>query len=68
MLVKSTYEEPVDTAENVIERGLTIIRNPSTESVVETEKKSSFESVRQMAELSYVSTVLFLSYSNFKIS
>ena len=57
MLVKPVYEKPVDTAEDIIERGLTIILDPYAGSVVETEKKSPFESVRQMAELSYVSTV-----------
>ena len=57
VLVKPVYEKPVDTAEDVIERGLTIITNPDSGSLVETAKKSPFESVRQMAELSYVSTV-----------
>ena len=58
MLLKPVYEEPVDTAEDIIERGLTIIKGPNTASIVETSKKSLFESVRQMAELSYVPTVI----------
>ena len=61
MLLKPVYEEPVDTAEDIIERGLTIIKGPNTASIVETSKKSLFESVRQMAELSYVPTVFILS-------
>ena len=60
VLLKPTYEKPVDTAEDIIERGLTIIVSPVSGSVVEMEKKSQFESVQQMAELTYVTTVLIL--------
>ena len=57
MLMKPNYEKPVDTAEDIIERGLRIIKNPNTESVVETDKKSPFESMRKMAELAVVPMV-----------
>lgn len=57
VLLKPTYEKPIDTAEDIIERGLRIICMPSAGSVVEAMKKSPFESVRQMAELTYVPTV-----------
>ena len=60
VLLKPTYEKPVDTAEDIIEMGLAIITFPSGKSIVEMEKKSQFESVQQMAELSYVATVLIL--------
>ena len=61
VLLKPVYEEPVDTAEDIIERGLTIIKGPNTGSLLEAAKKSPFESVRQMAEQTYVSKVLMLS-------
>ena len=57
MLLKPVYEEPVDTAEDIIERGLTIIGSPTAGSLVEVEKISPFETVRQMAEQTYVTTV-----------
>ena len=57
VLLKPVYENPVDTAEDIIERGLTIIRMPNTESLIEAAKRSPFESVRQIAEQSYVPTV-----------
>ena len=60
VLLKPTYEKPVDTAEDIIERGLRIITLPFTGSLVEMEKKSQFESVQQMAELTYVAKVLIL--------
>ena len=61
MLVRPVYEKPVDTAEDIIERGLTIITHPLSGSLVETAKKSRLESVRQLAELTYVVKVLLSS-------
>ena len=60
MLLKPVYEEPVDTAEDIIERGLTIITGPTSGSLVEAAKKSPLKSVRQMAEQTYVPTVFLL--------
>ena len=60
VLLKPTYEKPVDTAEDIIERGLRIIIPSSGGSLVEMEKKSQVESVQQMAELTYVAKVLIL--------
>ena len=61
MLLKPVYENPVDTAEDIIERGLTIIRTPNAGSMVEAAKKSPFELTRKTAELSYIATVLLHS-------
>ena len=61
VLLKPVYEKPVDTTEDVIERGLTIIRGPNTGSLVEDEKISPFKSERQLGEQTYVSTVFILS-------
>ena len=66
VLLKPVYEEPVDTAEDVIERGLTIIKTPTARALVEAAKKSPFELTRKMAELSYIPTVIiFIRYFTF---
>ena len=36
-LLKPVYEKPIDTAEDIIERGITIIGFPGRESMVEVE-------------------------------
>ena len=58
VLVKPTHEKPVNSAEDIIERGLTIILLPGTKALVEMARKSPYQSMRQMAELSYITTVL----------
>ena len=57
VLVKSVYEKPIDTAEDIIERDITIIRIPGTESLTETLKRSPFPLVRALAENMYVAKV-----------
>ena len=61
VLLKPVYEEPVDTPEDIIERGLKIIMSPAAKALVEAAKKSPFEKTRKLAELSYVPTVFILS-------
>ena len=56
-LLKPVYEKPIDTAEDIIERGITIIDIPGTESMVETLKKSPFPLTRALAENTYVTKV-----------
>ena len=58
VLVKPVYEKPIDTAEDIIERGLKIIDFPGTESMVETLKKSPFPLTRKLAENTYVAKVV----------
>ena len=57
-LLKPVYEKPIDTAEDIIERGITIIDSPGTESMVETLKKSPFSLTRALAENTYVTKVV----------
>ena len=57
-LLKPTYEKPIDTAEDIIERGITIIRMPGTESMVEILKKSPFPLTRALAENTYIPKVV----------
>ena len=58
VLVKPVYEKPIDTAEDIIERGITIINSPGRESIVETLKKSPFPLTRALAENTYVAKVV----------
>ena len=39
VLVKPSYDKPVETAEDVIARNLTILGPPKTDSIVEADKK-----------------------------
>ena len=57
-LLNPVYEKPIDTAEDIIERGITILRGPGQESVVAISKKSPFALTRQLAENSYVTEVV----------
>ena len=59
MLMKPTYEKPVDTAEDVIDRRLGVIAIVGKESVVEIEKNSPYYNMRKLAELSIVPEVIF---------
>ena len=57
VLIKPSYQKPVETSEDVIARNLTIIISPGTESIVENDKNSPYPIVRQLAELRYVAKV-----------
>ena len=59
VLVKPVYEKPVDTAEDIIERGITILDSPGRESSIEALKKSPYPLTRALAENTYVSQVVF---------
>ena len=59
MLMKPTYEKPVDSAEDVIDRGLRVIKIPGTESNVETNLNSPFYRTRTVAEMTIVPKVIF---------
>ena len=58
VLVKPVYEKPIDTAEDIIERGITNLGLPGTDSLVETLKKSPFPLTRALAENTYVPKVV----------
>ena len=59
MLMKPIYERPIDTAQDVIDLGLTIISNPGSESKVEILKISPSAVTRALAELAFVPEVIF---------
>ena len=58
VLVKPVYEKPIDTAEDIIERGLTVLMGPAAGSMVTTAKKSPFQLTRALAERTYVAKVV----------
>ena len=58
-LLKPNYEKPVDTAEDIIERNITILDSPGRESSIEALKKSPYPLTRALAENTYVSQVVF---------
>ena len=59
VLVKSVYEKPIDTAEDIIERDISILIGPGSESLVEALRKSPFPLTRAIAENNYVCEVGF---------
>ena len=59
-LLKPVYEKPVDSAEDIIERGIKIIGFTGQESMVEALKKSPFPLTRALAENTYVPKVVVI--------
>ena len=59
MLMKPTYEKPVDSAEDVIDRGLRVIKITGTESSVKILLNSPFYNIRTLAERTTVAKVIF---------
>ena len=57
MLLKPVYEKPLDTAEDILNSGLTIINAPGRQSLVEMKKKSPFNITRELAERTVVAKV-----------
>ena len=60
ILLKPVYEKPIDTAKDVLDRGLTVIHPPGTESIVEMLKNSPSEVTRTLAERTIVPKVIFI--------
>ena len=60
ILLKRNYEDPVDTAQDILDRGLTVIFTPGTESIVEILKNSPSEVTRTLAERTIVAKVIIL--------
>ena len=60
ILLKPVYEKPVDTAENVLDRNLTLISTPGTESIVKMLMNSPNYITRTLAERAIVAIVIIL--------
>ena len=59
ILLNPSYEKPVDTAQDVLNRGLTVIVPSGSESLVEIYKNSPSSITRQLAERTIVPKVIF---------
>ena len=59
ILLKPNYEKAVDTAEDVLDMGLTTLSGPYTQSSVERMKKSPYYLIRAIAEKTFVAKVIF---------
>ena len=68
ILLKPNYEKPVDTAEDIIERGMQIINSVGRESIIEMLKKSPYPLTRKLAESTIVpKVVICLFYQSFNL-
>ena len=61
ILLKPNYGKPVDTAEDVLDRGLKVIKGPGSESKMEILKQSPFPITRTLAERTVVAKVIFFN-------
>ena len=66
ILLKTNYEKPVDTAQDVLDRGLKVIVYPGSESRVEIEKNSPSAVIRALAKRTVVPKVIFVIFKNFR--
>ena len=67
-LLKPYYEKRIDTAEDIIERDISILVGPGSESLVEALRKSPFPLTRAIAENNYVCEVGFSYHFETNIS
>ena len=59
MLIKPVYETPINTTQDVLDRGLRVIFLPGGESLMEILKNSPSSITRQLAERTIVPKVIF---------
>ena len=57
-LLKPNYKKPVDTAEDILDRGLRVIISPGSDFLVEMLKNSPFPLTRRLAEMTVVPEVI----------
>ena len=57
MLLKPSYEKAIDTAQDILDRNLTVISAPGTESMMEIMKNSPFNTTRTLAEKTIIPKV-----------
>ena len=62
ILVKPSYEKAIDTAEDVLDMGLSVITIPGAESILEEYKNSPSKITRTLAERTIVPEVIFFLY------
>ena len=59
ILLKPTYEKPVNGAEDILDRGLTVVNYPGSESLVKMLRNSPNKISRELAENTIVAKVIF---------
>ena len=59
ILLKPNYEKAIDTAQEVLDSGLSVISYPGAESTVEINKNSHSNITRKLAERTIVTKVIF---------
>ena len=59
ILLAPNYEKPVDTAQDILDQGLTVITTPGRQSILEGLKNSSAKIDRDLAEITIVPEVIF---------
>ena len=62
ILLKPNYEKAIDSAEDILARGLSVIYPPGYKSTVEIMKNSPSKITRQLAERTIVPKVIILLY------
>ena len=65
MLMKPTYEKPIDTPQDILDRGLSIIYPFGYESVIEDLRNSPSEQSRALAEIIIVAKVILFYFYSF---
>ena len=59
ILLKPVYENPIDTAEDLLDRGLAVLYGPGTQSTREILMNSPYYIIRTVAERTIVPKVIF---------
>ena len=65
ILLKPNYEKAIDTAQDVLDTGLTVLYSPHSESFVEMLKNSTSNITRTLAERTVVPKVIFSNIEKF---
>ena len=67
ILLKPNYEKAIDTAQDVIDRNLSVIFPPGSESVKKTDENSPYYLIRSIAEMAVVPKVIVCYVTKFPI-
>ena len=66
ILLKPSYEKGIDNSQDIIDRNVSVIIGPGSESIVEMLKNSPYEIMRTLAERTIVSKVIFQKIEKFR--
>ena len=58
ILLKPNYEKPVDTAQDILDRGLTVLYPPGYSSLLEADKIDPLKIMRDLAERTIIAEVI----------